>query len=201
MKNWHQYLKPILKESEARNHFDIHEYGTEIIDSFPSSSKTSQTNRPKTTLGNILDGKERYSTARYFLSMLQLANTNNVHINVQNKDPKKLSDIHEIELELLSRTRHHELMEEEVCPSSSRSNAGGNGNGGSNKRINNDEMSTSTPILAKRFRMLLELSNPNRTRNSVVVDHTNDNNTTEDISFSQESGYSSGFSQNQSDLG
>lgn len=198
MKNWHQYLKPILKESEARNHFDIHEYGTKIIDSFPSSSKTSQTNRPKTTLGNILEGQERYSTARYFLSMLQLANTNNVHINVQNKDPKKLSNIHEIELELLSRTRHHELMEEEVCPSSSRSNARG---GSGNKRINNVEMSTSTPILAKRFRMLLALTNPNNTGNSFAINHTSDNNTTEDISYSQESGYSSGLSQNQSDLG
>uniref|UniRef100_A0A240PLJ8 Condensin-2 complex subunit H2 C-terminal domain-containing protein n=1 Tax=Anopheles atroparvus TaxID=41427 RepID=A0A240PLJ8_ANOAO len=124
---WHKKLKPILIESEKRNHFDIHEYGTQIIDTFdkataaPGDNLIGDLHRPTITLASVLQNKPAHSTARYFLSMLMLANTNNVEIVNKNRDPLRLSTTDEIELRLISRKRHHQEMEAlgELLPSES----------------------------------------------------------------------------------
>lgn len=108
--NWHRKLRPILIESEKRNHFDIHAYGTEIIDSFGSEESTT-TETPKINFAQVMENKQQDFTARYFLSMLMLANTNNVEIVAKNQDPQRLTAKEDIELRLLSRKRHHQEME------------------------------------------------------------------------------------------
>lgn len=108
--NWHRKLKPILALSEKRNHFDIHAYGTEIIDSFgpevPPEAPPQVIN-----FAQVMEQKQEDFTARYFLSMLMLANTNNVEIVARNQDPSRLTQKEDIELRLLSRKRHHQEME------------------------------------------------------------------------------------------
>uniref|UniRef100_A0A182P266 Condensin-2 complex subunit H2 C-terminal domain-containing protein n=1 Tax=Anopheles epiroticus TaxID=199890 RepID=A0A182P266_9DIPT len=105
---WHRKLKPILTESEKRNHFDIHAYGTDIIDTFDPSVPLGT---EAITLEQVLQHKPPHSTARFFLSVLMLANTNNVQICNKNQDPLRLSSTAEIELRLLSRKRHHKELE------------------------------------------------------------------------------------------
>ncbi|XP_058119287.1 uncharacterized protein LOC131284079 [Anopheles ziemanni] len=110
---WHKKLKPILIESEQRNHFDIHAYGTEIIETFDATevqANPGDLHRPTITLATVLQNKPAHSTARYFLSMLMLANTNNVEITNKNSEPLRISTAEEIELRLLSRKRHHQQM-------------------------------------------------------------------------------------------
>ncbi|XP_055616088.1 uncharacterized protein LOC129762124 [Toxorhynchites rutilus septentrionalis] len=111
--NWHRKLKPILIQSEKRNHFDIHAYGTEIIDSFGMTTTTegSLLSAPVISFAQIMGNKQQDYTARYFLSMLMLANTNNVQILARNQDSNQLSETNDIELRLLSRKRHHQEME------------------------------------------------------------------------------------------
>ncbi|XP_065076273.1 uncharacterized protein Cap-H2 [Ochlerotatus camptorhynchus] len=108
--NWHRKLRPILIESEKRNHFDIHAYGTEIIDSFGPEESTA-TETPAINFAQVMENKQEDFTARYFLSMLMLANTNNVQIVTKNQDPQRLTAKEDIELRLLSRKRHHQEME------------------------------------------------------------------------------------------
>ncbi|XP_049286429.1 uncharacterized protein LOC125765404 isoform X2 [Anopheles funestus] len=115
---WHRNLKPILMESEKRTHFDIHAYGSEIIDTFnPAVPLGSES----ITLEKVLQNKPPNSTARFFLSVLMLANTSNIEINNRNHDPHRLSSTAEIELRLISRKRHHKELEAlgELLPSAS----------------------------------------------------------------------------------
>ncbi|XP_058813049.1 uncharacterized protein LOC131677325 [Topomyia yanbarensis] len=107
--NWHRKLKPILIQSEKRNHFDIHAYGTEIIESFGPVDTGSSA--PIINFAQVMQNKNQDFTARYFLSMLMLANTNNVHIIARGKNPNRLTSKEDIELHLLSRMRHHQEME------------------------------------------------------------------------------------------
>ncbi|XP_019528537.3 uncharacterized protein LOC109400479 [Aedes albopictus] len=107
--SWHRKLKPILIQSEKRNHFDIHAYGSEIIESFGSEEVVEEV--PVIDFGQVMKNKAEDFTARYFLSMLMLANTNNVQIVTRNHDPQRLTTKGDIELRLLSRKRHHQEME------------------------------------------------------------------------------------------
>ncbi|XP_055551691.1 uncharacterized protein LOC129734019 [Wyeomyia smithii] len=107
--NWHRKLKPILIQSEQRNHFDIHAYGSEIIESFVQVEANNSVSN--ISFAQIMDNKQQDYTARYFLSMLMLANTNNVQILTRNQHPNRLTNKEDIELRLLSRQRHHQEME------------------------------------------------------------------------------------------
>ncbi|ETN57876.1 hypothetical protein AND_010545 [Anopheles darlingi] len=106
---WETRLKPLLLESEKRNHFDIHAYGTEIIDTF---DKDASPTTGGITLGQVLENKPPHSIARYFLSALMLANTNNVRIVNENSDITRRSRLDEISLHLLDRKRHHKELDQ-----------------------------------------------------------------------------------------
>ena len=57
----------MLDQAETRNHFDIHKYGTMIINKVETISQTSH----EVSFEDIVEVGE---TPRYFLSMLQLVN-------------------------------------------------------------------------------------------------------------------------------
>ncbi|XP_058056129.1 uncharacterized protein LOC131207527 [Anopheles bellator] len=116
---WHRKLKPVLLESEKRNHFDIHEYGTEIIGTFDANASATS---GAITLGQVLNNKPPHSTARYFLSTLMLANTQNIRVVNHNPDRTRVSETEEMELRLLSRQRHHEQLGE-TLPGNSNTSA------------------------------------------------------------------------------
>lgn len=63
--DWHNSLRAVLQESQSRNCFDIHEFGTHIIDLVKSRGSLS-------TFEDVLVGRHPSSIANYFLSMLQL---------------------------------------------------------------------------------------------------------------------------------
>ena len=108
---WHESIGPRLDAVEKRGNFDIHQYGSKILDHFPDGNA-------KTTIlfQELVQNEEREEVARYFLSSLMLANTHNVEVsNVTPGYPV----MDEVELTLLSKKRHHEHMfqEEEIVQS------------------------------------------------------------------------------------
>ena len=72
---WHETLGPKLELVEQRGGFDIHEYGTKVLNKFPQDSR-------KTTIDfcDIGEGNTPEEVSRLFLSSLMLANSQNVEI-------------------------------------------------------------------------------------------------------------------------
>ena len=99
---WHESIGPRLEEVEKRGNFDIHDYGSRILESFPEDSRKTTLNFSQITKGH---GKEE--VARLFLSSLMLANTYNIELRSETHQTEAMDDI---ELVLLSKTRHHENM-------------------------------------------------------------------------------------------
>lgn len=101
---WHENLKPVLQHSEARNNFNIHALGTDIINLFPEDGKPDN----EISFRNVIENRDQTYTARYFLSLLLLANTKNVKISVGHPEQngKLLCSKDDLRIKLLSRTRH-----------------------------------------------------------------------------------------------
>ena len=72
---WHENLGPKLEEVEKRGDFDIHAYGTQILDKFPEGNR-------KTTIKfqDVISASSPEEVSRLFLSSLMLANTQNLEI-------------------------------------------------------------------------------------------------------------------------
>jgi len=62
---WHDNLRPILELEEKRNEFDIHEYGTEVLDCFENIGE-------KKSLKDLVGGLEEEEISRFFLSTLMM---------------------------------------------------------------------------------------------------------------------------------
>ena len=61
-------IKPRLQEAELRRDFDIHVYGSQILDEFGSESPIGS----QASFSNIIQKKPKREVARYFLATLQL---------------------------------------------------------------------------------------------------------------------------------
>ncbi|KAF0297809.1 Condensin-2 complex subunit H2 [Amphibalanus amphitrite] len=129
---WQETVLPRLEREEKRSEFNIHDYGSRILERFPEGSA-------KTTVAfaDIVKGEEAPEVARYLLSSLMLANTYNVEI-FEPGPPDQAMDT--MELTLLSRKRHHEALDGYSAPSQgsprrksqeSRSSSGSGGGGSS----------------------------------------------------------------------
>lgn len=101
--NWHKHLRPILERCEERSKFDIHALGSDIIDGFPEDEPEKVV-----SFADIMKSRDQSYTARYFLSLLLLTNTKNVHI--ERTEPelngKKVCHKDDLKVKLLNRTRH-----------------------------------------------------------------------------------------------
>ena len=102
---WHKNLQPVLAHSEKRNHFDVHELGSDIINLFPSENKDHEV-----SFSEVMTDRDQSYTARYFLSLLLLTNTKNVSINVVHPENngKRLCPKDELKIKLLSTQRHYD---------------------------------------------------------------------------------------------
>lgn len=102
---WHQMLRPVLANCEKRNNFDIHALGTDIIDTFPTEEQSNQT---EISFTDVMHGRDQTYTARYFLSLLLLTNTKNVHLKVMHPEQNGtvVCSKDDIRIKLRSRTRH-----------------------------------------------------------------------------------------------
>lgn len=131
---WHTYLKPILQKARQQGHFEMHEYGTRVLEAFPSTANTAEI-----SFADVMHDKPDDSVARYFLSSLMLVNTGNIELTVLNTDPNKVSEHDELRLKLKSRVRLHESLEnmDETVPalnSNGKRSATGQLNGSKHKR-------------------------------------------------------------------
>ena len=110
---WHESIAPKLEAVERRGDFDVHAYGTKIMDHFDQNNGGNPAKSAKTTYNfkELVVGKEKEEVARYFLSTLMLANTYNIELKnvVENKNVKLLP-MDNIEITLLSTVRHHQQL-------------------------------------------------------------------------------------------
>ena len=65
---WHEMITPRLQEAENRRDFDIHVYGTSILDEFGPHASAGSTTR----FSNVVRRIPKTEVARYFLATLQL---------------------------------------------------------------------------------------------------------------------------------
>ncbi|KAL2720844.1 condensin-2 complex subunit H2-like [Vespula squamosa] len=70
---WHQSIQSKLVEVEQKPIFRIQNYASQIIKKLNDKNQNA-------SFENIVDGEHSYDVARYFLALLQLANTYNVDI-------------------------------------------------------------------------------------------------------------------------
>lgn len=105
---WEQRIAPRLEVDAQRSTFDIHEYGTKVLNAFAPN------NRKQTLLfSEIVSNADDYEIARYFSAVLQLANSYNIQISKDGVD--EAGD--RVEVTLLSCVRHHEQLNDYVAPS------------------------------------------------------------------------------------
>ena len=124
VRNWHETIAPKLDSVEKRGDFDVHDYGTNILSHFDSDDAWSSAAKVKKSTYNFKElvvGKSREEACRVFLSSLMLANTYNIDLKPVNCHSKELP-MDNIELTLLSKTRHFQQLMDYQAPSQERLN-------------------------------------------------------------------------------
>lgn len=96
VENWSEYVTPLLSQAKSRSNFDIQKYGQDILTKFTDIGSDL-------SFQSIIECTRSDFTARNFLSMLMLANTENVKITNLNKDINRPSRPDEINMKLLTR--------------------------------------------------------------------------------------------------
>jgi len=62
---WHNKLQPILEKEEKMIEFDVHEYGTRILNCFESIGEQK-------FFKDLVGGIDKVEVARYYLSLLMM---------------------------------------------------------------------------------------------------------------------------------
>lgn len=110
VENWTEYVTPLLSQAKSRSNFDIQKYGQDILTQFPEVGS-------ELSFHSIMENKRSDFTARNFLSMLMLANTENIEIKNLNKDFNRVSRSDEISITLLTTDMFYEAnMDMENIP-------------------------------------------------------------------------------------
>lgn len=107
---WKKFMEEKLSQAEKSSKFDIHQYGSFIMDSIPSEN-----NLPFKDLAN---GKAPAEVARLFLASLQLANTYNIELITAVPSQEVITN-DTLQLKLLTKDRYHEHLREFEAPSES----------------------------------------------------------------------------------
>lgn len=118
-------IQPRLREAESRRDFDIHQYGSRVLDVFGSDAPVGS----HCTFSQVVQQQPKNEVARFFLATLQLVNSqvlriqfnrynmkfnNNFKANAYNVEIElqEALSLDGLELKLLSRERHHEHMDD-----------------------------------------------------------------------------------------
>ncbi|XP_065222281.1 condensin-2 complex subunit H2-like isoform X2 [Planococcus citri] len=104
--SWHDSIRPILEREEERTCFDIHEYGSQILQKFPQNS-----GKNTLTFASVVENQPREEIPRFFLSSLLLANSYNVAIS---RDDQNELGVNDMNLTVLSRVRQHETLDQDM---------------------------------------------------------------------------------------
>ncbi|XP_074659993.1 condensin-2 complex subunit H2-like [Tubulanus polymorphus] len=105
---WEDKVVPKLEEEETRPAFDIHSYGSAVLESFPTKSRSVSFN-------DIAKTQTPHEVCRLFAATLQLANNYNLQISTDENSSE--SGMDSVSLKLLSLKRHHEELEGYRVPS------------------------------------------------------------------------------------
>ncbi|XP_064603130.1 condensin-2 complex subunit H2-like [Liolophura sinensis] len=105
---WEDKIGPKLQEEDTHPPFDIHQYGTNVLDHMGNTKRIP--------FRHIASGKKVYEVCRLFLATLQLANNYNVKIECEGKLEEGMD---KMELELLSTKRIYEELADYKAPSAS----------------------------------------------------------------------------------
>ncbi|XP_025087697.1 condensin-2 complex subunit H2-like [Pomacea canaliculata] len=103
---WEEKIIPRLQEEEQREQFDIHKYGTKVIEPLRRNQKIP--------FRQVVAGKPIFQIGRLFLATLQLANTYNVELSCPGYFEEAMD---RLEIRLLSHKRHYEELAEYQAPS------------------------------------------------------------------------------------
>lgn len=103
---WKSFIYNKLKDQTSSADYDIHEYGTKIIDTFPENKVLP--------FNDLMKGKSQSEVCKLFVASLQLANTYNIEFSEVPKG--QLANDH-LKMKLLSTERHHEHLDGYVAPS------------------------------------------------------------------------------------
>lgn len=109
---WHQMLRPVLVTSEKRSNFDIHALGTDIMNKFDANTAeeptTTEMKISEITFSDVMDGRDETCTARYFLSLLLLANNKNIYLNKAHPEQNGhvICSPDDIKIQFRNQTRH-----------------------------------------------------------------------------------------------
>jgi hypothetical protein len=98
VRKWQDGLEPLLAEQEGRESFDIHQYGSFILD------KIRENSEDKLEFNRIVNGLPTWQVYRYFLAALVL--TNNGNLDVFSQEEKFL-------LSLLDANKAYALEDQE----------------------------------------------------------------------------------------
>ncbi|XP_034235232.1 condensin-2 complex subunit H2-like [Thrips palmi] len=100
--NWRHFIQTKLAGEEQQTKFDVHEYGTNIINSFQNVGQTLP-------FSDIVKGMDHREISRYFVSSLMMANTSNLLLAHDGPDTLQLT---------LNHTERHHDMEDILVPPS-----------------------------------------------------------------------------------
>lgn len=105
---WKQFITKKLDKLHEKADFDIHHYGSQIMDNLVEGEKKQ--------FAQLVHGKKSAEVCRLFLATLQLACTENVEIVNHTQSGESISN-ETLELKLLSRECYHENLGSYMAPS------------------------------------------------------------------------------------
>uniref|UniRef100_A0A915PNM2 Condensin-2 complex subunit H2 n=1 Tax=Setaria digitata TaxID=48799 RepID=A0A915PNM2_9BILA len=105
VQQWEEKVQPLLEEEETRRDFNIHLYGSELLDQYESVGQI------KNFAELVKNENEQYDISRYYLASLMLASTGNIELNLDCRTKHK-KDGRNLLLKLLKKERHHQQFSE-----------------------------------------------------------------------------------------
>ncbi|XP_022089287.1 condensin-2 complex subunit H2-like isoform X2 [Acanthaster planci] len=111
---WEERINPILHREEKYGFFDIHEYGTIVLDKLEAVEHKEKTGKRAVPFSKLMEDRQAHDISRLFLATLQLANNYNVEIGGPGLEEDGMDTM---TLKLLSKKRHNEELQEYRAPS------------------------------------------------------------------------------------
>lgn len=108
VEEWRKFITQKLDNLQARTDFDIHEYGSQIMDNLVEGETKK--------FAQIVKSKKSAEVCRLFLATLQLACTENVAIINPSHNGGSITN-EDLELQLISRECYHENLGSYMAPS------------------------------------------------------------------------------------
>ncbi|XP_033645656.1 condensin-2 complex subunit H2-like [Asterias rubens] len=110
---WEDRITPILNREEKFGFFDIHDYGTIVINRLEEVQQKEKTSNQSIPFSKLVEDQRAHDISRLFLATLQLANAYNIEISTEGED----NSMDTLALKLLNKKRHNEELQEYRAPS------------------------------------------------------------------------------------